>query len=539
MMKTCCKKLVLLLLSILLMFSVCPAGAFTVVAQSQYTGTFTFTVKGYGHGVGMSQRGAIAYADPNQSWRWTYDAILLHYYQPGVTLVQDPNPPAAISYGGIAYPVIEYLSRAVAQEIGPGSPVEALKAQAVAAYTYAKSNNFVLTTSQSAFSLTFNMDPASNVVIAATAVAGKYLSYNNTPILAVYFASCAGQTVSSASVWGGTLAYLGGGVSSPETVAVSTKSYTANEFKALVDSYNLTCGEAKVITLQSNPVEWIQILSADSVGYVNTVRVGNREMRGYAFRQNLLKLGIKSHCFTFVCEGVIVVPETPTLAANPAGTTNGNVTVTITYPPNAAGKLYKIGSGAWLDYTAPVVITANGIVYAQCSDTQGNMSAIGSVTIGNIIKLNVPAGSTALINPADNQITGLETGLTPSVFESLFVHLDGNGRLEYAPSTGNLGTGKQVRLVDNATNNVLNLYTIVIYGDLNGDGLIDSSDAGKLVDYENYIITWHPAADAALFKAGDLNGDGKTDSLDAGLVVDTENYLITINQRTGLSSPQL
>lgn len=536
-MKTCCKKSVLLLLSVILMFSVYPAGALPASAQSRYTGTFTFTVKGYGHGVGMSQRGAIAYADPNQSWRWTYDAILLHYYQPGVTLVQDPSQPATISYDGKAYPVIEYLSRAVAQEIGPGSPVEALKAQAVAAYTYAKSNNFVLTASQSAFSLTFNMDPASNVVIAATAVAGKYLSYNNTPILAVYFASAAGQTVSSASVWGGTLSYLGGGVSSPETIAVSNKSYTADEFKTIVDNYNLTCGETKVITLQSNPAEWLQIISADSVGYVNTIRVGNREMRGYAFRQNLLKLGIKSHCFTFVCEGVIVEPETPTLAANPTAATNGNVTVTITYPPNAASKVYKIDTGAWLDYTAPVVITANGTVYAKCSDTQGNTSAIASVVIGNIIKLNVPAGSTALINPANNLITGLGTGLTQFVFESLYVNLDGNGRLEYTPLTGNMGSGKQVRLIDNASNNVLNQYTIVIYGDLNGDGIIDSSDAGKIVDYENYVISWNPAADAAFYKAGDLNGDGKIDSLDASLVVDAENYVITIDQRTGLSSP--
>ncbi len=261
----------------------------------QLAGSFAFTVKGYGHGVGMSQKGAIAYANQN----WNYEKILLHYYQPGVTIIDDSAPPESVNYGGKSYPLQEYLARAVAQEIGTGSPVEALKAQAVAAYTYAKVYSFTLNSSQSAFSFSFNMDPNSNVIKAVNAVIGKYLSHSGKPITAFYFASCAGQTVSSASVWGGSIPYLGGGVVSPETVAVSNRTYTVSEFKALVDSYNLTCGAAKVITLQNNPAEWLKIISADSAGYVNTIRVGNREMSGNNFRYSLLGLGIKSHSFSF------------------------------------------------------------------------------------------------------------------------------------------------------------------------------------------------------------------------------------------------
>ena len=260
----------------------------------QLSGNFAFTVKGYGHGVGMSQTGAIAYA--NQGW--SYDKILLHYYQPGVIIINDPNPPSSVSYDGTPYPLQEFLARTIAQEIGPGSPIEALKAQAVAAYTYAKVRNFTVTSSQSAFSTSFNMDPNSNVVKAVNTVTGKYLSYNSKPITAFYFASCAGQTVSSASVWGGSIAYLGGGIASPETVSPSNKSYTTNEFKTFVDDYNQRY-PSKAITLQENPADWIRIISTDSAGYVNIVKVGNREMRGYAFRQDLLKLSIKSHCFTF------------------------------------------------------------------------------------------------------------------------------------------------------------------------------------------------------------------------------------------------
>ena len=276
-----------------------PATAATTALPAEPTpssGTFTFNVKGYGHGVGMSQEGAIAYA--NQGL--TYDAILLHYYQPGVTIVNDPSPPSTISSDGKAYSPQEYLARTIAQEIGTGSPIEALKAQAVAAYTYAKVSNFSVKSTNSAFSTIFNMDPNSNVVKAVNAVLGKYLSYNNMPIQAFYFSSCAGRTVSSASVWGGSIAYLGGGVISPETIAVSYKDINTNSFKGLVDSYNLDPkNESKRITLQNNPADWIEIISKDSAGYVNEIRVGDREMRGYSFRQDLLKLGIKSHCFTF------------------------------------------------------------------------------------------------------------------------------------------------------------------------------------------------------------------------------------------------
>jgi len=46
---------------------------------------------------------------------------------------------------------------------------------------------------------------------------------------------------------------------------------------------------------------------------------------------------------------------------------------------------------------------------------------------------------------------------------------------------------------------------------------------------------WDPLNDAALFKAGDVNGDGNIDSADAGLLVDCENFLLGVDQVTGLA----
>ena len=253
-----------------------------------------FTVKGYGHGVGMSQRGARAYAEQGKDYKW----ILLHYYQPGVALEKDSSPPQKVAYRNTSYPLVEYVSRTVAQEIGPSSHFEALKAQAVAVYTFAKKNSFNMTANHHAFSYSFKMDENSNVVKAVRATLGEYLSYNGSPITAFYFSSCAGKTVSSASVWGGSLPYLQGGISSPESFETTTKSLTVEEFRAFVNDYNRNYPD-KAITLQEDPAQWIKIIKTDSAGYVETVRVGDREMRGYHFRHDLLKLSIKSHCFTF------------------------------------------------------------------------------------------------------------------------------------------------------------------------------------------------------------------------------------------------
>lgn len=268
----------------------------TSASPDQYAGTFIFNVKGYGHGVGMSQEGAKAYA--NQGW--TYDRILLHYYTPNVTLLDDSSKPASVRYGGNEIELIEYLARTVAQEIGTGAPIEALKAQTVAAYSFAKRRKFDVKSGEHAYSTRFNMDPNSNVLKAVNEVAGKYLSYNNDPINAFYFASTAGQTVSSASVWGGYVPYLQGGIKSPEAVSQSTKSFTVEEFRTLVDIYNnLPKKPTGKITLQANPADWLQTMNKDSVGYVEKIRVGDQEMSGNSFRFYVLNLKIKSHCFTF------------------------------------------------------------------------------------------------------------------------------------------------------------------------------------------------------------------------------------------------
>lgn len=82
-----------------------------------------------------------------------------------------------------------------------------------------------------------------------------------------------------------------------------------------------------------------------------------------------------------------LAPVAPTLTVDKTSLTNSNVLVTIVYPTDAATKQYKIGtSGTWVNYTTPVVISTNTIVYARATDASGNVSEEASITISNIDK---------------------------------------------------------------------------------------------------------------------------------------------------------
>ncbi|MEI6579935.1 MAG: dockerin type I repeat-containing protein, partial [Eubacteriales bacterium] len=145
------------------------------------------------------------------------------------------------------------------------------------------------------------------------------------------------------------------------------------------------------------------------------------------------------------------------------------------------------------------------------------------------------SGSSTIINQSNRFIYGLAPGITGAVFRDNYIQISGNGKTVYTPSATALGTGVKVELVDCTTNIVLDTYCILIFGDVNGDGNIDSIDAGLLVDIENKVIAWSKTLDAAYYLAGDLNNDGNIDSLDAGIAVDFENSVRNVNQQTGLA----
>lgn len=175
-----------------------------------------------------------------------------------------------VSSGGstVSDSAVSIVAQIVQNEIGSGYPEEAIKAQAVAAYTFVRYHN--LTGSVPAVGL---RSPADKVTRIVKEVAGEEITYDGRPILASYGAMNAGQSASSRSVWGTALPYLTPVESEGdpgESGFQQTKTIPASEVKSKLEkafSVNLDgMGED----------EWFDILSYwDDGPYVNEVRIAH------------------------------------------------------------------------------------------------------------------------------------------------------------------------------------------------------------------------------------------------------------------------
>jgi len=109
----------------------------------------------------------------------------------------------------------EYLYGVLKKEISPRWPAEALKAQAVAARTYAifnmnkyidKGYNICASTNSQAYGGVNHEDPLTNKAVDETR--GVIIAYKGKPINAVYHSDSGGYTEDSENVWGSFLPYL-------------------------------------------------------------------------------------------------------------------------------------------------------------------------------------------------------------------------------------------------------------------------------------------------------------------------------------------
>ncbi|MDR0222431.1 MAG: SpoIID/LytB domain-containing protein [Oscillospiraceae bacterium] len=162
----------------------------------------------------------------------------------------------------------DIVARVVQNEIGSSFNKEAIKAQAVAAYTYIKRHNALNSTP----SLTLAPTASDRVKECVGEVAGQGAYYNGELIQAVFSASSAGYSSSAANVWGEDLPYL-------KSVKCAfdeeydpnyglTKVFTSNEvmLKVLKETG---------IELSGDPAGWFKVS-----GWVDTVYVGEMSIGG-------------------------------------------------------------------------------------------------------------------------------------------------------------------------------------------------------------------------------------------------------------------
>ncbi len=210
-----------------------------------------------------------------------------------------------------------FLFGAIATEMSPDAPQEALKAQGVAAYTYysrlrkqQKQNptpslngadfsadtqgwQIYVTKAQMQERWGKNFDTYyNNLTTVVNAVYGQVIKSDNDLADATYYAISSGNTETSEDIWGGKLKYLVS-VASPGDVFAggyqTTVTMTADQFKAAVLK-----SEPKA-NLSGDAATWVGEIKRTASGSVKSVQVGGASITGNDART---ALGLRSANFT-------------------------------------------------------------------------------------------------------------------------------------------------------------------------------------------------------------------------------------------------
>ena len=191
----------------------------------------------------------------------------------------------------------EYLIGCVAGEMLASYHTEALKAQAVASYTYAMyissrdkdklggadisddSTVYQAYINESSRKEKWGSDFEKNEKIISDvvdAVLYRYLSYENKPAMTVYHNISSERTESAENVWGEVIPYLvsvnaTGDRLSPDFE--SEKKFTIKEFKAILKENNIEFSDE------------ISIEGRFDSGYVKSIKIGDKSVSGTRFRE--------------------------------------------------------------------------------------------------------------------------------------------------------------------------------------------------------------------------------------------------------------
>lgn len=190
------------------------------------------------------------------------------------------------------YSAYDLVCEMVEAEMGASFEHEALKAQAVAAYTYVKYNN------QAGVSpwVVTKTPVSATVKKAVDAVLGESVLYKGSYANTTYCAANAGVTNDSRSAWGGSLPYLTS-VESPGdkktshygSVTSLSRKYVADRIQ---DYHNIN-----PYNWDDDPAEWFGSFDCNYGLYVEEIEVCGRSLAGRQVREGLLQSKIKSAAF--------------------------------------------------------------------------------------------------------------------------------------------------------------------------------------------------------------------------------------------------
>lgn len=187
---------------------------------------------------------------------------------------------------------------------------------------------------------------------------------------------------------------------------------------------------------------------------------------------------------------------------------------------NLGGKLY-VGSYKTSDVTSTVYTTGQKLTFpvmkaAAAADPELILTEEGN---GAVIRTNLCTGS--------GDYAGCVFGIDTLNGENIedFVTTKAGSIEVVANADGNMSTGATILLKDDS-GEVVATYVFIYFGDVNGDGSVDGSDAGDVEAHDAWLVTIDE--DTAAYYSADVNGDGSIDGSDAGDIEAHDAWLVTL-----------
>ena len=206
-------------------------------------------------------------------------------------------------------PVEKYLYGVVGKEMSPSWSDEALKAQAVAARTYAVSHKgyfrnrgFDMTDDTNSQTYGGVNAEAPSVLRAVKATRGEILTYGGKPIDAFFSANAGGWTEHSENVWGNKIPYLRGVSDKADKMPEYRWSVTITPERLAADLAAAGKGVGQIKSVLLSPLSKRPMSAADRgisgrvLSFTVTGTAGQTKITGNAF-QGIL--GLKSTLFDF------------------------------------------------------------------------------------------------------------------------------------------------------------------------------------------------------------------------------------------------
>ncbi len=201
---------------------------------------------------------------------------------------------------------------------------------------------------------------------------------------------------------------------------------------------------------------------------------------------------------------------------------------------------------SWAPFSAALA-AAKAVLQEDLSSLPANQAKINAAAAAlHTAIINLTAKAIGLVALQAGVVIGLDTdgngtidqpnflaGLGAGVGANGYVGSSEGGYALFNDGPGGVGTGATVDLYTNS-GTLAATYTAIIFGDVNGDGIINTNDADTIIDIGNYALPqWDPVTGTPYFMAGDLFRDGVVDENDYDIIIDVQNNVLQINQSTG------